>query len=270
MIITDDFVMINFPKTGSSFARKVIKKLYSQKCSKGRKALSLLGLGNPGYKELMLPNITNAAYKRKFKRVVGQHGVLSQVAEKYSDKPVVSIIRNPFTRYISNYQFKWWEKYPPQNEQVILAKYPHFPELSFQEHYDMMHELGRDNRLAGIKPKIELGIYSIQFIQFFFKNSDEVLSKIDDDYIEQELFREDMGDITFIKQENLNEDLKAFLLSMDISRRELEFIDSMEKVNVTEKTQRGSGDDTHIDPEIKKKILARDRLIFKIFPEYTD
>lgn len=270
MIITDDFVMINFPKTGSSFARAAIKKLYSRRCSIGRKVLSSIGLCNPGYIELMLPNINNSTHKFRHRHAKGQHGHVSQIPEKYRDRPVVSIVRNPFSRYISGYQFKWWEKYPPQSDDVIFDKYPHFPNLSFEEFYNMKHEFGRENRLRGIEPKIELGIYSIQFIQFYCRHPAEVLNKIDDNYIEKELFREDMGNIKFLRQENLREDLKAFLLDMGVSSEEITFLDFMEKMNVTEKIQPGSSDDTHIDPEIKNKVLARDRLIFKIFPEYAD
>ena len=269
MIITDDFVMINFPKTGSSFARAAIKKLYSRRCSTVRKVLSSIGLCNPGYIELMLPNINNSTHKFMHKHAKGQHGHVSQIPEKYRDRPVVSIVRNPFSRYISGYQFKWWEKYPPQSDDVIFDKYPHFPNLSFDEFYSMKHEFGRKNRLRGIEPKVELGIYSIQFIQFYCRHPTEVLSKINGDYIEKELFREDMGDISFLRQENLREDLKAFLLDVGASSEELVFLDSMEKVNVTEKTQQGKGDQIYIDPEIKKKIRIRDRLIFKIFPEYV-
>lgn len=268
MLITDDFVMINFPKTGSSFAREVIKDLYTRKSSLIHKALSLFGVSNPSYIELMLPNINNATYKFRHKHVNGQHGTFNQIPEQYKSKPIVSIIRNPFERYMSSYKFKWWEKYPPQSNQVIFERYPHFPDLSFNEFYDMMHEFGRENRLRGIKPKIELGIYTIQFIQFYFNNPNDVLNKIDDEYIEKDLFREDMRNITFLKQENLNEELKKFLLGVGKSSDELQFIDSMEKVNVTTNTQKDKSGKNFIESEIKNKILERDRLIFKLFPEY--
>jgi len=269
MIITNDFVMINFPKTGSSFAREVIKKVYGQKSSLVHKALFSVGLRNSGYIELMLPNIHNATHKFRGKHAKGQHGLLSQIPEKYKGKPVVSIVRNPFSRYVSGYQFKWWEKYPPESEEVIAKKYPHFPDLSFQEFYDMMHDFGRKNRLKGVKPKIDLGIYTIQFIQFFFDNPTEILNKIDDDYIEQELFREDMGNIEFIRQENLNEDLKEFLLGVGANTDELRFLDTMERVNVTKKTQQETSGSVFIEPETRDKILSRDKLIFKLFPEYV-
>ncbi len=266
MIITDDFIMLNFPKTGSSFAREVLKKLYTRQDSKGRKFLKILGLSQPAnFKEIMLQNID----EKKGSKAKAQHGTLKQIPHQYKNKPILSITRNPLLRLESTYFYRWWEKYPPANINTILEDYPHFPNLSFSEYNEMLHTHGRRNRLNNITPKIELGFQTIQFIQFYFKDPELILKIIDDDYIENELYNESLIDICFIHQENLNFELKEFLLQFGFKPDKLEFIDLMNKVNTTDKKQNTLDyRELFIETRIQNKILERDKLLFKIFPEY--
>lgn len=265
MLITNDFVMLNFPKTGSTFARDAIKHLYIRRESYVRKFLSRLGFWKPSIMELMMPKIDEAnTYGIK-----DQHGTLRQIPFAHGNKQIVSIMRNPFSRYESTYLFRWWEKYPHADPQKIREKFPNFPKLSFSEYYEMIHDYGRENRLQGIQPRIELGFHTIQFIQFYFRDPESILRKIDDHYIENMQYRKDMGRIYFIHQENLKEELKQFLIDIGIPRDELEFIDSMENINVTSREMVDNRNDNGvIDDSSRKRILEREKLLFTIFPEY--
>lgn len=265
MLITDDFVMLNFPKTGSSFARSVVKRLYQQRQSRFARLLTNIKLHNPNFVELLLPKIDVAVHSH----VRDQHGTLRQIPPPHAQKPIISVTRNPYSRYVSTYLFKWWQKYPPAERGIILEGFPDFPDLSFAEYYDMTHLHGTANRLGGVNPKIELGLFTIQFIQFYFKRPEETLREIDDDYIDNERFRDEIGNVTFLHQENLNAELKAFLLSINFEDEELRFIDSMLKVNSTEKTpDEADYRQFYHDRSLRDQILHRERLLFKIFPEY--
>lgn len=265
MIITNDLVMLNFPKTGSTFAREVLKRLYTERNSKSRRLLEKLGVCNQSVMDVMSPKID----EKESYNIKDQHGTLRQIPRLHRNKPIVSITRNPFSRYLSTYFFRWWEKYPPEKNHIIFERYPHFPNLSFSEYFEMAHIYGSRNRLRNIVPKIELGLHTIQFIQFYFKDPESVLNKIDHNYIEKEQFRDDMGNITFVHQENLNSELKEFLLQIGMKQQELQFIDSMEKVNVTNmRSEETDYRKYYLRTEIEKKIIDRERLLFKIFPEY--
>ena len=265
MIITDKFVMLNFPKTGSSFARSALKSIYRQKSSRKRLLAEKLGICKPSMKELMFPKIDEISYYG----IKDQHGTLRQIPRAHQYKPVVTITRNPFSRYISTYLYRWWKRYPPAEEQVICERYPNFPDLSFSEYYEMMHEYGRRQRLQNLELKIDLGIHSIQFIQFYFNDPEAILKGIDSDYIEQARYEDDLRNISFIHQENLRKDLVSFLLKVGFEEKDIEFIEQMEKVNVTDK--KGTDGDNislYLRNDVGQKIMERDRLLFRIFPEY--
>lgn len=81
MLVTDSFVMLNYPKTGSSFARKVIKDLYARQPKSWFR--------RRWCKELILPNIRTCGAD-------DQHGCYSQIPPQYRNREVMSIVRNPF------------------------------------------------------------------------------------------------------------------------------------------------------------------------------
>jgi hypothetical protein len=265
MLITDDFVMLNFPKTGSTFAREAIKQIYTTKESKTRTLLSNFGICRPEIIELLLPHIDDDT------NIIDQHGTLRQIPFEHRNKPVVSIVRNPFSRYQSIYFFRWWQQYPPTDTQVIRESFPNFPNLSFSEYYEMINNFGSESRLHGIVPKIDLGYLTIQFIQFYFKDPESILKRIDNEYIESRQFEKDLENIHFIHTENLRKELKEYLMHVGITQNQVDFLDSKKKANVTDR-KNGilNGQDELITPVIENQIREKDKLMFTIFPIYKE
>ncbi len=265
MIITNDFVMLNFPKTGSSFARTVIKQAYANRLSNTRRLFVKLRICKPSVIELMMPKRDELLNYN----IKDQHGTLRQIPKIYRDKPIFSITRNPISRYISTYLFRWWAEYPPVDIHLIRKKYPHFPDLSFSEYYEMIHIYGKKNRLSKINPKLDIGLHTIQFIQFYFDYPESVLKQIDDEYINEEQFHADMGPIKFLHQESLNADLREFLLNIGFNSDQIAFIDSIGKINVTDNSKKDINiTEFYLENSIQKTIIERDKLLFRLFPEY--
>ncbi|RMD66615.1 hypothetical protein D6833_01285 [Candidatus Parcubacteria bacterium] len=264
MIITDQFVMLNFPKTGSSFVRTVLKRVHKYDTPYNR-IRRMLHLGNkPPMVELILPVID-----RQFPPGLrGQHGTYRQIPPEHRHKTIVSVTRNPFDRYVSTYLFGWWKTHLHVAEERLKQAFPHFPDLSFQEYYDLLHTFGRESRLKGISPPIDLGLHTIQFIQFYFKEPERVLSTIDDDYIQRKQYLADMAPVVFLHQENLNRELCQFLTDMGYPQEDIRFIREAERVNVTDRPCDQYKPDRFYTPELIQDILARDRLLFDIFAEY--
>jgi hypothetical protein len=274
VIITDDFVMINFPKTGSTFARSILKEVHKrQKHGNNRSfihsILQVLGVTRGSQLiELMLPNID----KQNDLGRKDQHGTLRQIPVKHRYKTVVSITRNPFDRYISMYLYGWWKDHPMSGIENVEKVFPTFPNLSFEEYYEMLHRFGKQNRLNGISPSIELGFHTIQFIQFYFRKPASVFQRINEDYISQKKYLKDMGEVTFLHQERLNNELFNFLREMGYPKEDIDFILKKDRINVT-----ASGIDSNevchkrfYTDSLLKRIFNEDRLLFDLFPEYRD
>ena len=265
MLVTDDFIMLNFPKTGSSFAREAIRRAYGYSNSRLSRALIKLGFVTPKIEELMFPKIDEIYHSD----IVDQHGTWRQIPPELQNRPVLSISRDPLSRYLSAYRYGWWRKYPPGDAVELQARYPEFPEISFEEFLDMSNHFGLRNRLGGIVPRIQLGQHTVQFIQFYFREPEKVLSTIDEEYISREKYRDDMADVTFLEQDNLRHDLKSFLLGVGKPASELAFLDEMEEINTSTGSESIQWREKAVtDTAAVQDIFMRDRLIYSIFPHY--
>ncbi len=264
MLITDKFIMLNYPKTGSSYVRSALKQVYGKNPSRAFRIMEKLHLYRPKIKELMLPKLDEKMYGwRK-----DQHGTRRQIPAQYQHLPIITVTRDPISRYISGYRYRWWAKFPPGDLNLIKERYPTFPDLSFPEYYTMTHTFGRESRVGKMSLKKDLGILSIQFIQFYFKNPLETLERLDNAYIKAESYQQDLKQITFLHQENLKGELKSFLRDIGFSGEELVFLDSMRRVNVTRDNDASSS--VEVAPDIRALIFDRDSLLYNIFPEYLD
>jgi hypothetical protein len=265
MIVTNDFVVINFPKTGSSFTRRVLKKIHGYN-SVPWKFIRKLNLPFENslieYQFPIIDFVTDGTQTTR-------HGLYSQIPEQHKHKTLVSITRNPFDRYISLYLFgSWKERYPMIFPHKLYEVFPTFPDLTFRQYYDMVHYFLSEYRLRGIKPKMDLGVHSVQFIQFYFQNADQVLTRIDENYIQKGKWDQDMPEIEFLHQENLNQELENFLLSHGYSKDQIKHIYSMGRVNVSKRPKQKTRIDDFFGPDFKELVYSRDKLIFEYFPEY--
>jgi len=233
MFITESFIMLNFPKTGSSFARAMLEKIYKKRyaeLSLKEKILIKTKRRKPLYRELLLPNI-------RVERVnqLNQHGIYIQIPKEELGKEIMSIARNPYDRFLSTYEFRSWAKVPKISDEIIKEHFPTFPEISLEEYTELQKLTMIHGRLKGKKPSARIGDQSVFFIQMFFKNPNKVLENITDEYIDSDEIFEDMADVTFIQQENLRQGLIDFLLKHNFKKSELEIINKSEKVNTTKK-----------------------------------
>lgn len=264
MLVTRDFVMINFPKTGSSFVRHVTKGIYDSKETRlQRWWRNLVGAPDP-LQELIFPKIDLDTHSE----IEDQHGVWRQIPEEYRNRSIITVTRNPLARYVSNYLFQWWRQFPPAAADEIAEEFPDWPELTFEDYFRFSHRFPMRNQLRGVEPRIPLGIQTVQFLRFYFPDPYELLKRIDDDWIDSDLWRDEMPDITFLHQENLAKELKAFLSKLGIADRWLTSIDQAEPVNVTKRREDQKDFHSFYSDEFLDEVLKRDRLLFRIFPEY--
>jgi hypothetical protein len=126
--------MLNLPKTGSTFARTVIKEVYQPSLLK--KILVKLRLVPRDLMELRLPNI------KMPNQNFDQHGTYDQIPKEYLNRTVFSIIRNPYSNFLSLYQFRSWAN-PEQltvDKLILERDFPSFPELDIDSYADLLIE----------------------------------------------------------------------------------------------------------------------------------
>lgn len=262
MLITDDFVFLNYPKTGSTFTRTVIKEIHKQRLARRtltRRCLDIVGFTPRLFmRELMLPNIKVSHTKQSR----DQHGCYCQIPTAYANREVATVVRNPYTRFLSGYEFRWWKKFPLVPDSMLAEYFPSFPDLDIDD-YVRLNQLGMvHSRLNGRSVSAKIGNQTVQFIQMFFKNPKDVLENISDDYMDSDRIFEDIAPITFLRQEQLNDELAAFLKTKGYSQKETDYIRQREKVNVTEKLVPNRND--LWTENALNYVQTYDRMIFKI------
>lgn len=125
MLITKSFIVINNPKTGSSFVRKVLKEIYRQRKEK----YSWLKKKSLDWGLIQADLIEHFVYTDAHKKHLNQHGAVEQIPNKFiNGRHIVSVIRNPYTKILSQYEFKWWKNnyHLYYDEAVIKDAFPHF------------------------------------------------------------------------------------------------------------------------------------------------
>ena len=244
MILTDDFVYIHLPKTGGTFATHILSRVYGE------------------------DRLTDVA----------KHGTCSDIPQAYAGKPIVSALRNPYERYVSQYRFEWWKMYPERycGEAAMRRLFPHYPDLSFAEFLELANTLfvssfegrpnGFDNR--NFPPEQRPGWHTVDFVRYFFRQPRQVFARLDDEYFDRKLYRQDMFDVRFLRVERLNQDLYDLLVELGHEPGKLEFILSAEKVMPAE-GGRTAGDrwQDYYTPELLDFVRTRERLLFELFPE---
>ena len=261
MIITDDFVLINYPKTGTTFARSVLKAIHDRKNTPFRRMLRRVGIGRSRLEDLILPKI----YGDSPPSEQGQHGVYRQIPEEERGKPVVSIVRNPLTRYISSYVYAWWKEHPPFALSRVMKAFPRFPDLTFPEFYRLLnHPEVDEDRLRNPETR-RLGSYTRMFLVFYAEDPDAAAERV----LQGEPLEAVLPRIVFLHQERLREELAVFLRGNGYSERDVRCVRETADMNVGSSSKKKSVASADLS-EVATAILEDDRVLLDAFPEYRE
>jgi hypothetical protein len=256
VIITDKFVFLHYPKTGGSFVTEILKKVHAKKARFRNR---------PMCQELMMPNL---------KRIHGAHvyhphGTYEQIPEEHKAKSIVSCIRNPFDRYVSTYEYQNWLQWHPSQMEEIMKQYPDFPELSFERYLSFINRFDIKSRIHHDRLRIDIGMITYSFLQFFFKEPHRIIEGLDENYLNSNEYKNDMPEIVFIRSENLNLDLYHVLLKFGYRKKDISFIMEERKVNVT-KRRRDKRWQEYYCKDLYDYVKFKERFILRLFPEYDN
>lgn len=264
MIITDKFVMINFPKTGSTFVRNVLKNIHTNH-SFFNKLLFFIGIKKKtSFLNLWLPNLRDNKFRNSPN---DEHGIYMQIPNMHQGKKIVSVKRNLFERYISVYEYGYWKKSPPIDPEILKKENKNFPNISFNEFVRLWTTCNPLEYHHEINRKLPIGPATSQFILFYFKEPFKVLKNIDEEYLNSDAYKSDIADIHFLDQNNLNSELYEFLLCHGYSENEIAFIKSEKPVNIS--TPKNRTIDDYYSNDLKDFVKEKEFFLFKIFNDYV-
>lgn len=248
MLIAPDFVLLNMPKTGSTFARTVLKAIHEKRADHGNIASELI--------ELILPSPTAPG------RPADQHGTYRQIPSDHAHKAVVSIARNLYDKFLSTYRFGFWAIHPPLPIDALRARFPHFPDLSFDEYVEM-------NLISGTgkvpnNERLLIGNQTIQFIRMYCRNPEAVIAGLSfDDETSLQLILSDLGDVRFLRCGNINDDMANYLAEFGYSPSEVDFCRCHPPVNAAPAS---NADLAQVWTPIALDYVGRnERLLFAVF-----
>ena len=199
-------MLLNMPKTGSTFTRSVLREYFSDKILKGL-----------FYKEILLPRALRFLGHQELISEQDQHGTFSQIPKRYRNREIVSTLRDPLRRFNSLYAFGWWKKEPPISDKEMREAFDNFPDLTADDFFLVYKDYSKKVQLPEKYWSLTIGPQTIQHIMFYAKNPigyfDLLLDGLEPNLSDLEYFPK----IHFLTMENLKSDLLNYLKKKDIS-----------------------------------------------------
>jgi hypothetical protein len=269
MVITDDLVYIHMPKTGGTFVETALDRLYSPAGGLRRR---LAWGGRRGV-------YIDTSRKRDRRKIGGrdQHQTLRDLPADYRDRPVAFTVRNPFDHWVSYFEFGWWRTHAGDtfDERRIRERYPHYPEISFDEYLracyepDLLDPTSMPSAVADRLATAGIGPLSWEYVRFLSSRPEDVLDDPHRFFLGAHSFRTPV-DLRLLRQEVLNKELYDFLRSVGHSKESLSFILEMGRVHPRGGPRRRSPAWEHYyTPTLRQLVREREAFLFAVFPEYV-
>lgn len=255
MLVTNDFVFVHMPKTGGTFVRSVLNKVYP-------KALHF-----------------------------SKHGTCAEVPEEYRHLPLLSIVRNPFDRYVSQYHYGWWKQHfrqydlnqsmhPFDPDAISFEEFLYIANTYFKGHFIYVPDPENPGEYLSMEngyrdsPWLDnaLGWHTEQYVHFFFDQPRTVFSTMTESSLKNRQFMESSYVVHFLHTETLNEDLFQFLIDMGHRSDDIDFILETRKIRPEGGNPRSQKDDwrRYYNKRMLDLVSAKERLIFSLHPQYKE
>lgn len=253
MIITDRFVFVHMPKTGGTFVTTMLRQAH--------------GLAKPRREPSgLLHRWLGTRHGNLLEW--NKHGTCRDIPRQHMGKPIVATIRNPYDRYVSQYEFGWWRKYPNTlgNVAAITRQYPAFPNLAFADYVHMTNTFLSRPGDDGERP---MGWHTTQFIDFFARDPATVRSRIAPNYVASTAWTSDFMPVRFLRTDRLNADLHEWLTDMGYPEVKIASVLTSGRILPAEGGRHeGQRWERYYTPELKAFVRRREWVLFATFPEF--
>jgi hypothetical protein len=260
VILTDSFVCLNYPRTGSTFARTVLRAVY------GHDRPGLLGRWHAWrdrgrFRELSLRIDRTRSARRSRRRT--QHGAVHQIPASHRGLPILSVLRHPLDRVVSQYEHGFWRTYPPGSQRAIRARFPNFPDIDFAQYLELQREFGRIDVQQDARVDESIGPDTLHFVRFFAPDPERALARLTPQTIESGEAIAELADVRFLRFESLTEDLLRHLEEIGFDQSTLAFVDKLPRINAAT-SRKGRDWRDYFTPTLEAEYRERERLLFMI------
>jgi hypothetical protein len=275
MIITDKLVFIHLPKTGGTFVESVLRKIHQKRgdiIEERREDAQTPWLNR--VKRMVQHRPTFLKLNQEVREGFwDQHGRVDMIPKEHAHKPIITILRNPLDRYVSEYEFNWWKTNPGSfrvDLQQMSAQFPKFPELTLSEFIEVLNDyVERPGKMKRFSKLLNVvGRYTLQFLMFYMVNPP--VERYDEAYLRQGLYLDDLPpNLHFLFMHNLNQNLHDVLLTLGYGADEVSFILNQQKIYPKEggRSQEQTWQQ-YYTPELLKEVRERERILFQFFTEF--
>ena len=264
MLLTDTFTFIHQPKTGGTFVTAMLTRLHE---ARGDRVLTVwFDPLNP----TPLPEVTPGTVVKLMLTTRNQHGRRADIPVGHVNKPVLTGVRTPYDRYVSQFEFAWWRRYPEMFGPIetVRRRFPTYPDLTFAEFVELTNDVSVSYRSTR-HPDETPGFHTQQFVEYFFREPDATWPRLEESHEASALAAEAHDGIRFLDQQHLNRDLASFL--DDIGYRADEVATVLDAHRIWPPEGGRSADarwEPYYTPELKALVRHKERWLFTWFPHF--
>lgn len=262
MLVTDRFVYIHQPKTGGTFVTTMLMQAHEARGD----VVETVWIEPDAV--AALPDVGPGRLLRVMMTTRNQHGARRDIPPPYRDRPVVATVRNPYDRYVSQFEFAWWREYPmfgPAEE--VRRSYPHYPDLTFDDFVTLTNAVSVPYRPPG-HPERTPGFHTQQFVEYFCREPETAYPKLDAGAAALDTWREELAGVRFLDQDGLNDGLHAFLVEMGYDAALVAFIRHAGRVMPGRGRTADQPWQAYYPPALKAFVRRKEDLLFRLFPQF--
>ena len=264
MLLTDRFVYLHQPKTGGTFVASMLTQIHE---ARGDRVITVWFDPASGASS---PVATPGTVVRLMLTTRNQHGARRDIPPAMTGLPILATVRNPYDRYVSQYEFAWWRQHPEMFGPIgdVRGRYPGYPDLSFADFVNLTNEVSVQFR-APDHPAGTPGFHTQQFVEYFFRQPDAAWAKLLHTAQAADLCRAELDGSRVIDQARLNDDLAEALLAFGYREDEADRVRRARHVWPPEGGRAaGAAWQPYYTPELKAHVRQKERWLFEWFPQF--
>jgi hypothetical protein len=264
VLLTEHFTFIHQPKTGGTFVTAMLTRLHE---ARGDRVTTVwFDPSKPG----VLPTVAPGTVVKLMLTTRNQHGRRVDIPAEHAGKPVLAAIRSPYDRYVSQFEFAWWRRYPGMFGPVddVRRRHPAYPDLTLAEFVELTNDVSVPYHSAR-HPDGTPGFHTQQFIEYFFQHPDAAWPRLEDPAAATTLRTEAHDGLHFLDQQHLNRDLGAFLDGMGYRADEVAMVLDADRIWPPEGGRAADARwEPYYTPELKSFVRRKERWLFEWFPQF--